>query len=570
MSFDAHENKVRDLFNRKIYHIPRNQRRYVWDEDNWQELFDDVLCVVDGRLSSHFLGSIVLKTDPEYNGLPCFSVIDGQQRTITLAIFLSCIMYWMKWLGMENYFNGTKPYIVAKDDKNNDVIMVTAENNESLENIIQKIVNSSDEDLKTKSTSTFVDGGLLHKNDKKIGNAFKFFLSKIEDFYKANGRDLNKLLQLRNAVRDITFVNITATTEEDSYTIFEILNARGMDLEDHELLKNYIMRYIQPETNRDIAKKTWYSIEQKLGGNTNIKKFIRHYTTHRYGRHRSKTNASDYKIIQECNKSKDTLELLRDIQKKSEYYLKLISPTNEDELSGCTETEYRIYSFFKKKRQEQMRPVLLSLITKNVEGVLSDTLYNETIEFLYNFYVCYNIIGEENSNRLTNTVNKYADIICNDFSENKVVEFIKELKKKLPSREMFINSFKNVGWSHKQSIYEGEKNKERVQTVLEVLERYKNHGNFCDDFTIEHVLPDSEDVSNGQIGNLLPLENTLNANCKDKVMNQKLPIYKKSSFATARNFADRYQNRNFDPNKRTEIMAKQFYDEILKFPRIRE
>ena len=522
------------------------------------------MCVVDGKLSSHFLGSIVLKTDPENNGLPCYSIIDGQQRTITLAIFLSCIMYWMKRLGMENDFNGTKPYIVAKDDKNNDVIMVTAENNESLETIIQKIVNSSDEDIKKKSTTAFIDGELLHKSDKNIGNAFKFFLTKINAFYEDNGNDLNKILKLRDAVRDITFVNITATTEEDSYTIFEILNARGMDLEDHELLKNYIMRYIQPETDRDRAKKTWYSIEQKLGGNTNIKKFVRHYTIHRYGEHRSKANTSDYKIIRECNKSKDTLELLRDIQKKSDYYLKLIFPSKTEEGSNCTETEYCIYSFFKKKRQEQMRPVLLSLITQNVEGALSDVLYDKTIEFLYNFYVCYNIIGEANSNRLTNTVNKYADIICNNFSENKVDEFIEELRKKLPSKEIFVNSFKTVGWSHSKSIYEGDKNKERVQTVLEVLERYKNHGNFCNDFTIEHVLPDSKKLSNGQIGNLIPLEDVINNKCKDKAIDQKLPIYKQSSFATARSFADRYQNSTFDPDKRTELMAEQFYDEILK------
>lgn len=563
MAFDAHEDVVSELFNRKIYHVPRNQRRYVWDKDNWQELFDDVLCVVDGKLSSHFLGSIVLKKDPVTNGLPCFSVIDGQQRTITLAVFLSSIMYWMRRLGMENDFNGTRPYIVAKDDKNNDVIMVTAENNESLESIVRKIVDSPIDEIKKRSISSLVDGGILHKSDKNIGNAFKFFLNEINTFYQKNSKDKNKILELRDAVRNISFVNITATTEEDSYTIFEILNARGMDLEDHELLKNYIMRYIQPEENRDRAKTSWGEIEQKLG-NTNLKKFVRHYTTHRYGTHRSKAATSDYKIIQECNKSKDTRTLLNDFVKKSDYYLKLVSPINSGEEANCTAKEYRIYSFFKKKRQEQMRPVLLSLITKNVEGELPEDLYNRTIEFLYNFYICYNIIGEENSNRLTSTVNKYADIICNDYSENTINDFVGELRKKLPSKEMFINAFKNVGWSHHGSIYEGEKNKERVQTILEVLERFKNHGNFCDDFTIEHVLPDSENSSNGQIGNLLPLEESLNNNCKDKTLNQKIDIYKASSFATTRNFAYRYEGKTFEPEKRTEYMAKEFYDSILK------
>ena len=49
MSFDAHEDKIMGLFNRKVCNIPRNQRRYVWNKDNWQELFDDVMAVVTNR-----------------------------------------------------------------------------------------------------------------------------------------------------------------------------------------------------------------------------------------------------------------------------------------------------------------------------------------------------------------------------------------------------------------------------------------------------------------------------------------------------------------------------------------
>lgn len=49
MSFDAHEQRVMDLFNRKVYYVPRNQRRYVWNKDNWQELFEDIKAVVEGR-----------------------------------------------------------------------------------------------------------------------------------------------------------------------------------------------------------------------------------------------------------------------------------------------------------------------------------------------------------------------------------------------------------------------------------------------------------------------------------------------------------------------------------------
>ena len=63
----------------------------------------------------------------------------------------------------------------------------------------------------------------------------------------------------------MVLVSIISSTEEDSYTIFEILNARGQELEQHELLKNYIMRYIDPIENRDMAKEKWEIMEKELG-----------------------------------------------------------------------------------------------------------------------------------------------------------------------------------------------------------------------------------------------------------------------------------------------------------------
>ena len=40
MAFKAEPKKVYDIFNRKCYLIPRNQRQYVWDKRNWEELYD--------------------------------------------------------------------------------------------------------------------------------------------------------------------------------------------------------------------------------------------------------------------------------------------------------------------------------------------------------------------------------------------------------------------------------------------------------------------------------------------------------------------------------------------------
>lgn len=311
MSFNAKEERIYDLFSRKTYAIPRNQRRYVWVKTNWQELFNDILYRESKKDYSHFIGSIVLKKGEIKDGIPTFTIIDGQQRIMTISIFLVSIMYLMKKYDKMDDFDGTKPYVITTNERNKKIVVLDAENNSSYERIVKQLLVETPESLKDKTVSSFLEKS-SNSSDKNVIAAFKFFITEIEKYISD---DNEKIVFLRNAIRDIEFINITATSEEDSYTIFEILNARGLDLEDHELLKNYIMRYIEPESTRDKAKQEWREIEEKLG-NTNLKKFIRHYTIHRYGTQRSKSNKmSDYKIIQKNNERHDTQGLLDDIIK---------------------------------------------------------------------------------------------------------------------------------------------------------------------------------------------------------------------------------------------------------------
>ena len=94
------------------------------------------------------------------------------------------------------------------------------------------------------------------------------------------------------------YVNIIASKEEDAYTIFEILNARGAVLEDHELLKNYIMRGIEDEYGIDSVKSEWTSMENKLG--KHLRRFFYHYTIHKY-----KGNSNEYDGNSDYNDGSD-------------------------------------------------------------------------------------------------------------------------------------------------------------------------------------------------------------------------------------------------------------------------
>ena len=112
MAFEARQQQISFLLGKKIYSIPRNQRKYVWEEDNWKNLLEDLDFLKD-TVKYHFLGSIVLNTQPNPNNddVEYFEIVDGQQRITTIILILVVIAQIFKERGKDALFQGLIPYI---------------------------------------------------------------------------------------------------------------------------------------------------------------------------------------------------------------------------------------------------------------------------------------------------------------------------------------------------------------------------------------------------------------------------------------------------------------------------
>lgn len=557
MAFEAKDYPISDILNKAVFDIPRNQRRYVWKKEHWRDLYEDIVFSISED-KPHFVGSIVLEGGRKRDGLSYYTIIDGQQRLTTITIVLLAIMKHFHENDMQDDFLGTVSYLQSKNNSNQDMIILSSDYHVSLAKLIRSTISLEDKGI---SITSFVDANILAKTkDKCIGDAVKYFYSAIKEDIQATEDVAERLRAIRNALLDMMAVKIVSNSEEDSYTIFEILNARGQELAAHELLKNYIMRYIQPIERRDDAKAMWEDMERTVG--SSMDKFIKHYATHRFGDTRDKYN-SPYQAIQKATRGQNVGSLFDDIKLKSEYYSRIIHPTSGPE-GNCSAVEYSIFDFFRVKRFEQFRPILLSLIHQKELGKLSVEKYELTLKYIYNFFVCYTIIGEEKSNKLEDVVFKYARMFENDYSDDLLQEFADNLKRKIPGDDWFLNAFRNIGWSNHHDLYKGEKNKNRVQLIVEVIEKFVSQSHQTHQFTLEHMLPDSEGIANAQIGNLIPLEESLNRRCAAKTLEEKYDIYGESGFTSARNVAKRNKGKTFDPAKRTEFLAKLMYNNILE------
>lgn len=553
MSFDARQNSVSKLLNDAIYRIPRNQRTYVWEESNWNDLLRDMKFVAENRVgedsaAAHFLGSIVLKREGDEGGLDTYTIIDGQQRILTLTILLCAMIFLMKKNGQTADADGTRKYIIATDNKGTDVEIVDPEYHLTLPRIVRQVASLEQSELQSTSARAFANECCVSKqNDKNIVQAFVFFCAELSNLTP------NQLVGVRDAVVSTQYVNITSSTDEDLYTIFEILNARGLPLKDGDLLKNYIMRYIHPKERRDDAKVIWREIEQTVGQNTDA--FLRHYATHRC-RFTSGEKMSVYQKIRENTNPDKALDLLYDLRNKANYYHDIINPKDDTE-SG------RVLAFFRAHRVQIFRPLILSLMHLRDMDRITEPTFVDSLNFIYKFYICYKVIGGLESNQLTDSIAKYSFALERQYKDrDSLSEWKSSFIQKLPSEASFMRSFESLGWSHCHSAYSDNRKKDQCRVVLELMESQLNPLAVLSDYSIEHVLPDSQDEENATIGNLLPLEPNLNEKCSDLPLEKKLEYYRRSHFALTRAFADRFSKKEFYPMNRTLYLSKYVYQLI--------
>lgn len=553
MAFEARQQQISFLLGKKIYFIPRNQRKYVWSDDNWKNLLEDLYFTQETG-KSHFLGSVVLNTQPQPNNddVEYFEIVDGQQRITTIILILIVIAQIFKERRENALFQGLLPYIQTTNINNKTSSTLYTDVHTCIMTLISTV---ADIDTPYNTMQKLITNCITNKKqDLIIEKCLRFYYENL------NTRNTEEVAAFRIALVSANYINIK-TNDEDAYTVFEILNARGMDLEDHELLKNYILRYTVPVNNIDIARQEWKDeIENRLG--KHITNFLKHYIAHKYGIAGVTKNRAVYDTIKKQTSVAEVNKLFCDLKLKAKYYQQIVC---ENDLQGNQITEIdRVLKFMLSNRSLLFRPIYLSLLHQAELGNILEAQLVKIFKCIQYFFVCYNLISKENSNKISEGIQKYASLIENEYNNEVLKQFLQHLKDRMPTKNEFRNAFKLIGYSNHCEFYHDNKNKQKAEMALNILEQIKSGCVDVPSFTIEHILPDSLNRENAMIGNLMPLEENLNGLCKDKPLNEKIPIYDKSKFLTVRNVSNRYRDNvaGFNINSRTTVMADDLYNEI--------
>lgn len=82
--------------NNRKYVVPLFQRDYSWEEEQWDDLWQDIMAMTEDR-SDHYMGYLVLQSSESIPGK--YKIIDGQQRFTTITLIVLAIIKAIKALG---------------------------------------------------------------------------------------------------------------------------------------------------------------------------------------------------------------------------------------------------------------------------------------------------------------------------------------------------------------------------------------------------------------------------------------------------------------------------------------
>lgn len=545
-NFKTENNTFRKLIgNGLTYRIPRFQRDYSWSNDEWEDLWADILSMLtaDGE-PSHYMGYLVLQSTDDKT----FDVIDGQQRLTTLSLIVLAVL------------KNIQRLIDAKNE--------AEPNTRRLNQIRQTYVGYLDpvtliarpKLTLNRNNNNYYQTYLVplerlpqrgfRASEHLLRKAFEWFDKRVADYLRASTGDEGKrLAQLVEDVSDrLFFTVITVTDELNAYKVFETLNARGVRLSATDLLKNYLFSVLDRggETDHELRnlEDRWEAIVGRLQSE-NFPDFLR---VHWNSRHSFARQADLFKTIRaRVTNREGVFQLLRGMEEDLDTYLALSSP----ELSEWSQDDKRHASVLKTFRVRQPFPLLLAarraFDAADFTGLLRATVV---------ISLRYNVIGAFGTAEQERTYNTVAERIAKG-------EFTQLGQALQAMRNVYVDdSTFRIAFSEKTIRTTDSRNNRVARFILCAIEKHlsgQEHAFISDAFNIEHVLPQNAPDGWGgfsgeeadslvyRLGNMTLMQSGANRQAGIQEYSEKRALFMQSGFEITRKLAN--DNAEWTPQR---------------------
>lgn len=450
----AKETKLQDLIEgTRQYIIPLFQRAYSWTSKEWDILWKDLLelCEADNP-RTHFIGSIVnMPTVSVPEGVTKYLLIDGQQRLTTIFLLLIVLRDRAKELNKNDFaaeINNTLLVNPYKKDNDYYKLMPAHIDREIYENLINSKTN---------------------EKHSLLTNAYIFFDKKLRQV----AFDYEKLKKI--ITNYLSVVSIVLDADDNPYLVFESLNAKGKPLTQADLIRNYFFMRIHVDRQDSVYNDFWKPMQEAL--NESLTEFIRHFLM----RDGSIIKQNDvYYVLKEKITVNNAIEYLKELQKYSTYYQRLISPEFEPS------KELNKY-FFRLNRIEVTTayPLLLNLYGDYGSNKLKEKEFASILKIIENFLIR-RFVCNIPTNQLNKIFPSVYTLLQASYQDDKLngIKLILQ-NKGYPKDIEFFSRFKET------KFYGAGDRLVKTKLILETLEESYSHKELVPfkNLTIEHVMP---------------------------------------------------------------------------------
>ncbi len=526
LKLNTKDETLRELLsNGKRYYVPKFQRDYSWNLENWEILWEDISAIINNEEDYHYMGYLVIQEGKERR----YKIIDGQQRITTFSLLILAAIKRLGEIGGEE----ERQSILKRE-------FIGSKNATTLE-VQNKLELNINNGFHYKRVT---DGIELPKRGEKatvisMGKAMEYFLNVLQKYTK--GKDVSKIIY---SISDrLLFTTIYISDELNAYKIFETLNARGIKLSSSDLVKNYIFSSIDSDDNipqsviNDLDEK-WSYIGVKIGSEA--------YTDYIHVQWNARNSLVRQKnlfkhITEEINNNKSKAEhYLNQLYEHSSIYEGIINPQSEFFKDHCDYSEIKkslyFLDLFKIKQPRSL--ILISYIKHKND-------FAKILRWIKIFSLRYNVICNAHPGEQEILYNKIALAI----SKNCQIGDIKnELLRLYPTDNKFMNEFldKSIKTNHSEK---------KARYILARLEEHKSNSSIDEStLTIEHILPKKPNdnwfdyfgkdynLFNDRVGNFALVSKAVNNDLGQKGFKEKQKILSKSEYKI--NNIDNYIQRS--------------------------
>ena len=519
--------------NGKAYRVPPYQRDYAWTQQEWEDLWNDVVELRGEPAGRHYMGALVVQAHGDRE----FLVIDGQQRLATISLLALAVIGKLRRMADQG----------ADEDRNRERAtelrnrFIGEKDPASLVESSRLRLNETDDpfyqDYLVQIREPLNPRGLPRSN-ALLWNCFRYFSEQIDELEVDAGNageETAKILS-ETVARRLLFILITVDDELNAYTLFETLDARGLELTTTDLLKNYFFSKVRAGTDVDALKRRWRALIATVA-QERFPDFLRYHLLCEQPKIRRQRL---FKLVRDrVRTAGQTFEFVAALEDRAELFAALRDVNHgywiDRPAAGPFVRELNLFG------ARQMTPVFFA-----AWGAFSDDDFVRLLKLASVIAFRYSVVSGLNSNPLERVCHLAAKAVL-DGQANRPGAVFRHLRPIYVDDDRFESDF--ARWTVGTRGRRG-KIARYVLARLETAAGGRAVDPETDPATVEHVLPENpagewagvfpperREAAVDRLGNLTLLERTRNRSVGSAAYPAKRDAYESSAYAITREIA---------------------------------